>query len=297
MEFGILGPLTVLRDGSALGLGGPRQRAVLARLVLAKGAVVTADVLVDDVWDGRPPRTATKTLQKYVSELRKVLSRTTLRTHGAGYELEVGVDELDSSRFERLVDAGEFERTLTLWRGVVLADLPDAAFANAERARLDELRVVALEGRLRADVTRGRHAEVVGELEQLVARYPLRERIVGLQMLALYRSGRQVEALRAFDRHRRRLGDDVGLSPVAELQELETAILSQDPALLSDAGPKPWSAVIADGPGADRPAAASVRLPNAALLHSDRPFVGHDVALTELDAAWTAALGGTTASR
>jgi DNA-binding SARP family transcriptional activator len=293
MEFGILGPLRVLQDGETLDLGGPRPRAVLARLILADGAAVTTDMLVDDVWAGRPPPSATKTLQKYVSELRKVLGRSVLRTVGSGYTVAIDGGELDASRFQRLLEEGEFERALSLWRGDVLSDLPDAAFAGPERARLTELRLVALEGRLRGDVGSGRHAEVVAELDRIVAEHPLRERLVGLQMLALYRSGRQVEALRAFDRHRRRLREDVGLSPAAELKELEAAILRQDPALASDAAPNAWR-----GPTVDRRAAASrgasaVRLPNAALLHCDRPFVGRDVALAALGETWDAARAGT----
>jgi DNA-binding SARP family transcriptional activator len=294
MEFGILGPLRVVQDGETLDLGGPRPRAVLARLILADGEAVTTDMLVDDVWAGRPPPSATKTLQKYVSELRKVIGRSVLRTVGSGYTIEIGGDELDASRFERLLEKGEFERALSLWRGDVLGDLPDAGFAGPERARLNELRLVALEGKLRGDVTRGRHAEVVAELDRVVAEQPLRERLVGLHMLALYRSGRQVEALRAFDRHRRRMREDVGLSPAAELKELEAAILRQDSALASDAAPSAGSGVTADPRAAvTRPGPSEVRLPNAALLHCDRPFVGRDVALAALDETWDAALAGT----
>ena len=231
MHYAILGPLEVVRDGEAVPLGGMRQRAVLARLLVDAGRVVPVDRLVDDVWDGLPPATAHKTLQKYVSELRKVLGQCAVRTSGGGYVVDVDDGELDSRDFERLADARNWDAALALWRGDVLADVGDLAFVLPERTRLESLRLAAVEGQLTALLDAGRHTEVVGELTELAIAHPLRERLTALRMLALYRSGRQVEALRAFDAHRKRLGDEVGVEPAAELRALEAAILAHDPAL------------------------------------------------------------------
>ena len=243
MLFGILGPLEVSRDGTALPLGGARQRAVLARLLVDVGRVVSSDRLVEDVWDGRPPSTAAKTLQKYVSELRKTLPDPVLRTAGRGYVLDVDPDVVDARRFERLVEQQDFRAALDLWRGEVLADLGELGFVVPERSRLDELRLAAVEGWMAVALAGGRHAEVVGELADLVDAHPLRERLVALHLLALYRSGRQVEALRAYEEHRRRLADDIGVEPAAELRHLEAAILGHDPVL--DLSPAQSGAVVA----------------------------------------------------
>ena len=231
IQFGILGPLEVLVDGEAAVLGGPRQRAVLARLLLDCGRVVSAERIIDDVWVGRPPSSAAKALQKYVSELRKLLPGLALRTSGGGYALEVGGDAVDAQRFERMVADGAYDGALALWRGVVLSDLPDLAFVAPERTRLDELRLFALESRLADDLDAGRHGAAIGELTELVEAHPLRERLTRLLMLALYRSGRQVEALRVCERHRRHLADEIGVSPDAAVRELEGAILRHDPGL------------------------------------------------------------------
>ncbi len=232
VQFAMLGPLEVRRDdGSVVTLGGPRQRAVVARLLLAAGRVVAADRLIEDVWDGRPPPTANKALQKYVSELRKALVAPVLRTTPAGYVLDVDDGAVDARRFEQLVDARRYEEALGLWHGDVLSDLGDAAFAVPERARLDELRLFAQEARFDGQLADGRHAELVAELAELAENHRLRERLTAQLMLALYRSGRQVEALRAFDRHRRQLAEDVGVEPAIELRELEGAILRHDRAL------------------------------------------------------------------
>ena len=237
MEFRILGPLQVLRDGVPLVLGGTLQRSVLARLLLDAGRVVRAETLIDDVWAGRPPPTAGKTLQKYISGLRKIIGRSTLRTVAGGYAVDVAGDVLDSRRFEECVAAGAFADAIALWRGDVLADLPECGFAMPERRRLEDLYLVAVEGRMRDELAGGRHAEAVGDLEVLVAAHPLRERLVAMHMLALYRSGRPVEAVRAYERHRRRLAEDVGMVPASELRELEAAMLRQDPALELDVAP------------------------------------------------------------
>ena len=228
IEYGLLGPVQAVRDGRLLALGGPRQRAVLARLLLASGRAVPAAALADDVWGGCPPPSATKTLQKYVSELRQVLGPGELHTVGGGYAVDGGVDAVG---FERLLAAGDAERALELWRGEALGDLPDVPFVAAERARLVELRLMAVERRAEADVRAGRHAEVVAGLLDLAAAHPGREHLTFLLMLALYRSGRQIEALDAYQRHRRRLADELAIEPADELTALERAILRHDDAL------------------------------------------------------------------
>ncbi|HET7668135.1 MAG TPA: BTAD domain-containing putative transcriptional regulator, partial [Mycobacterium sp.] len=237
IELRILGPLEVLVDGAAIAVGGPRQRAVLARLLLDPRRVVDCERLIDDVWDGRPPTSAAKTLQKYVSELRKALPRSVLLTRGGGYVLDVDDDSVDARRFERLLDDRNYAAALALWRGDVLCDLPDLRFVETERVRLNELRMFGTESRLEAELSAGRHSAVIGELSELVDAHPLRERLTALLMLALYRSGRQVEALQVFDRHRRRLADEIGVDPAVELRELESAILCHDPSL--EPGPAP----------------------------------------------------------
>ncbi len=188
-------------------------------------------VLAEDVWDGAPPETATKTLQKYVWALRRALGPALLRTTAGGYALDADDDALDSRRFKRLLASGETAAALDLWRGPALADLPDLAFTAAERSRLEELRIVALERSLEADLRAGRHDAAVPRLTELAERHPLRERICGLLMLGLYRSGRQVEALQAFQRHRRRLAGELGIDPADDLVVLESAILRHDPGL------------------------------------------------------------------
>ena len=181
--------------------------------------------------EGRPPPTANKALQKYVSELRKTLAASVLHTTTVGYRLDVDDDAVDARRFERLVDDRRYDEALALWRGDVLSDLSDAAFAVPERARLDELRLFGSEARFDEQLSAGRHAEIVAELTELAETHRLRERLTAQLMLALYRSGRQVEALRAFDRHRRQLAEEVGVEPAVELRELEGAILRHDRSL------------------------------------------------------------------
>jgi predicted ATPase/DNA-binding SARP family transcriptional activator len=230
-QFGLLGPVQAVRDGASLPLGGPRQRAVLVRLLLDPGRVVPADALVADVWDGNPPPTARKTLQKYVSELRKTLGPATLKTSGSGYLIDAARGTVDSHRFEQLLAGGDCARALALWRGEALADLPDVLFAAAERSRLSELRLVATERQLTAELESGRHVEAAAALSELVTLHPLRERLCGLLVLALYRSGRQAEALQALTRHRRRLADELGVDPADELVALEQSILRHDESL------------------------------------------------------------------
>jgi DNA-binding SARP family transcriptional activator len=231
VEFRILGPLAVLGDdGRPVALPPAKPRALLILLLLNRNRTVRTDVLVDQLWDERPPATATKTVQVYVSQLRKALGDR-LQTRPGGYELRVGVDELDADRFERLVGEGDYRHALELWRGPALVDVRSEAFARSAAERLDESRLAALENRIDADLDAGRHAALVGELEQLVEDHPLRERLRGQLMLALYRSGRQAEALDVYRRTRTLLADELGLEPSPELRELEQAILRQDDAL------------------------------------------------------------------
>jgi DNA-binding SARP family transcriptional activator len=203
--------------------------------------VVSTDRLIDALWAQAPPVTAPKSIQVYVSRLRKELGEGRLLTHAPGYVLKVNRSELDLGRFEQLLSearnadphtaAQKLRRALALWRGPALADLAYEPFVQTEIARLDELRWVALEQRIEADLASGRHAELVGELEALIAEHPLRERLRCLLMLALYRSARQAEALDTYRHARRDLSEQLGLEPSEELKRLEQAILRQDPAL------------------------------------------------------------------
>ena len=238
MEFRVLGPLEVVEDGQALPLGGTKQRALLACLLLRANQLVSTDRLVEELWPHGAPRTAAKTIQVYVSKLRKELGEGRLVTHPPGYVLRVDPSELDLARFEALLEEAHrvdprravepLREALALWRGPALADLAYEPFAQTEIARLEELRLAALEERIEADLATGRHAERVGELEALVADHPLRERLRGQLMLALYRSGRQAEALEVYQDARRMLVEELGLEPSAALQRLEKAILQQD---------------------------------------------------------------------
>jgi len=239
--FRILGPLEVVEGDRVLPLGGPRQRALLAILLLRVNEVVSSDRLADQLWGETPPPTAAKAIQVYVSKLRKQLGENRLVTRGRGYMLMADPSELDLGRFEQLVSkarradpegAGALLReALALWRGAPLGDLEYEAFAQAEISRLEELRLAVLEERIDADLAAGRHREALGELEGLVAAHPLRERLAGQLMLALYRSGRQAEALDVYQSTRRLLVDEIGLEPNPALQRLEKAILNQDPSL------------------------------------------------------------------
>jgi DNA-binding SARP family transcriptional activator len=231
----------VVEQERSLDLGGAKQRSLLAILLLHANQVVSTDRLIDELWGAAPPATAPKGVQVMISKLRKNLGDGRLATLAPGYLLRVDPAELDLARFERLVEeargaapenAGrKLRQALALWRGPALADLAYESFAQAEIARLEELRLAALDQRIDADLASGRHAELVGELEVLVARYPLRERLRCQLMLALYRSARQAEALDAYRSARRELSEELGLEPSEELKRLEQAILRQDPAL------------------------------------------------------------------
>jgi DNA-binding SARP family transcriptional activator len=243
MQFGILGPLEVREDGAVLPLAGAKQRALLTLLLLHANEVVSAERIVDELWSDESPDAGVKALRVGVSRLRKALGRTgdRLRTRAPGYVLELEPEQLDLHRFERLVtDAAESEphaaaaklrEALALWRGRPLADFAYEPFAQGAIARLDELHLAAHERRIEADLALGAHQEVVGELMALVSEHPLRERPRAQLMLALYRSGRQAEALDVYRDGRRALVDELGLEPGPALHELEQAILRHDPAL------------------------------------------------------------------
>jgi DNA-binding SARP family transcriptional activator len=231
MDFHILGPLEVLSDGQALKLGGQKQRALLAILLLEANRVVSSDRLIDALWEDEPPEGALKTLQVYVSRLRKLLGGERLRTQATGYLLRVEPDELDLARFRSLQEEGRLQEALSLWRGSPLADFAYRRFAQTEIARLEELHLSCLEERIERDLVGGRHAELVGELEALVAEHPSRERFSGQLMLCLYRSGRQAEALELYRAARETLVEELGIEPGRELRALHQAILEQDPGL------------------------------------------------------------------
>jgi DNA-binding SARP family transcriptional activator len=231
MEFRILGPLEVLSEGHVLELGRQKQRALLAVLLLHANEVVSSDRLIEAIWEERPPETAAKAVQVYVSQLRKLIGKERLQTKAPGYLLRVEPDELDSERFRRLGEDGKLREALALWRGPPLAEFGYQRFAQVEIARLEELRLACLEERIEHDLADGRHAELVGELESLTAEHPLRERLRGQLMLAMYRSGRQAEALDAYQEARDALVEELGIEPSRELRERHQAILNQDPAL------------------------------------------------------------------
>ena len=274
-EFGILGPLEVSRSGRAVPLGGPRQRAVLALLLLEANRVVSLDRLAEDLWAGHPPEGWVTTVQIYVSHLRQALEPDRARgaagevlvTRGRGYLLRVDGERLDAARFEdgftagrAALEAGRYEQAagtlrmaLGVWRGQVLADLADYGFTRPEAARLEELRLAAVEARVDADLALGRHDALTAELEQLAGEHPMRERVHGQLMLALYRCGRQGDALAAYRRVRDLLAGELGVDPGEPLQRLHASVLAHDPAL-------DWHG--------DRPAPVEAHRPDADILDS-----------------------------
>jgi predicted ATPase/DNA-binding SARP family transcriptional activator len=231
MDFRILGPLEVLDDGQVLDLRAQKQRALLAVLLLHAGEVVSADRLIEALWEEGPPDTAHKGLQVYVSQLRKLLGKERIETREPGYLLHVHEGELDLARFQELAGEDKLEQALDLWRGSPLPEFAYRRFAQAEIGRLEELRLACLEQRIARDLASGCHAELVAELEALVTAQPLRERLRSQLMLALYRSGRQAEALEAYQDARRALTEELGIDPGKDLRELHRAMLRQDPAL------------------------------------------------------------------
>ena len=226
-----MGPLEVSSGGRLLDLGGAKQRALLAMLLLDANSVVSTDRLIEALWEDDPPETAQKALQVHVSGLRKVLGKDRVVTREPGYLLRVEADELDLARFQRLREQGKPAEALALCRGEPLSDFSTSRFAQSAIARLEDARLACLEERIEQDLRAGRHAELTGELDGLVKEYPLRERLRALSMLALYRSGRQAEALTAYQEARRALVEELGIEPGKPLRDLHQAVLNQDPAL------------------------------------------------------------------
>ena len=253
MEFRILGPLQVLDGDREVPLGSPKERALLAVLLLDAGAVVSRERLIEELWGEAPPPTAGKALNVHVSQLRKALARNgqeTIETRPPGYTLRVEPAQLDAARFERLVTAARahvgsgdvqsaarlLRDALALWRGPALDGVELEAAARNEARRLEELRIAAQMDRIDCELALGLHEQLIGELKALAAEHPLRERVHGQLMLALYRSGRQADALRAYREARETLVSELGIEPSLPLQRLEKAILNQDPSLEAPAG-------------------------------------------------------------
>lgn len=238
VEFRILGPLEALIDGAPVALGGAKQRAVLALLLFDAGRVVASDRLIDAIWSGSPPRTASASLQNFISQLRKALGPETIETRPPGYRIRLATEQLDLAQLRRLVDearasdpsrrARVLGEALALWRGEPLAELAYEPFAELEIARLSEMRLALIEEWAEAELAIGRHSDLVGQLEELVQKHPLRERLRAQLMLALYRSGRQADALEAYQVGRKRLVEELGVEPSPLLRQTQAAILRQE---------------------------------------------------------------------
>lgn len=279
MEFRLLGPLRVLDAGRDLTPARPKQRALVAMLLLRRGEIVAGEQIVEALWGESPPETAQTAVHGHVSALRKLLGSERIETRAPGYVLHVAADELDLARFESLIadarrqadqtdKAALLREALALWQGEPLADLRYEPFAQREIARLEELRLGALEERIESDLARGRHHELVSELEPLVATHAFRERLRGQLMLALYRCGRQADALHVLQSGRQRLVEELGIAPGPALQELERRILNQDPSL--EVEPHPEAAPAEPSPaGGQPPASASTERKLATILFAD----------------------------
>ncbi len=298
MLFRILGPVDVTDGDRPLSITARRERAVLLRLLMEPGRPLGPERLVEDLWGDDAPADGRGSLRVLVARLRRRLAEhedePRIVTGPAGYELRLSVDdELDASRFEALVArsrdemegghprhaAATLREALGLWRGSALGDLADLDFARPEAVRLDESRLAALEARIEADLACGRAAEMAAELEALCAAHPLREALWGLRMVALYRCGRQADALRAYQDLRHVLAEEVGLEPTPTLARLEASILSGD--LSDSAGPAP----------PPTPTARPVHRSHAG-TEDGSPFVGRDEEMAELEEAWLAAAAG-----
>jgi DNA-binding SARP family transcriptional activator len=273
VDFRILGPLQVIDGDTEVRLGSAKERALLAVLLLNAGSVISRERLIDELWGDSPPATATKALNVHVSQLRKSLTRNghdPIATRAPGYLIDVHASDLDAARFEQLASAARahfssgryeaasrlFREASSLWRGPALADLALESFSRNELDRLEELRLTTVMDRVDCDLALGQHAQLVGELEAEVARNPLRERLWSQLMLALYRSDRQADALRAYQKARQTLTGELGLDPSPSLQRLEHGILNHDPALAAPAGvsraidpsPQPKASVVLPTP-------------------------------------------------
>ena len=279
LEFRLLGPLEALFENRPIALGGVRQRGLLALLLLRANEVVSRDRLIEELWRDHAPETAGNALAALVARLRRVLPADVLVTRSGGYEAHVDPDAIDLHRFERLLEEGsralaagdpagaaeQLRTALSLWRGPPLADFTYEPFAEPAIMRLEELRLAALENRIDADLALGRHGDLVGELQSLLLEHPLRDRLRGQLMLALYRSGRQAEALEVYREGRRILLDELGIDPSPALQELEKAILRQDPGVR---GPEPVPV---------EPLAATTQIPAGAVTSEAIPAVADEV--------------------
>jgi DNA-binding SARP family transcriptional activator len=305
VEFRILGPLEVLHAGETVPLRGSRERTLLIRLLLSPNRVVPLEGLAEDLCHDVPSDGAAQALWVYASRLRKALREhgggEALVTQPPGYLLRVGPEDLDAARFEagvgrarQLAAAGDhggaaatLRESLALWRGPALADVADAPFARAEAARLAEARLAAIEERIEADLACGRHTELTAELDSLTRAHPLRERLWAQRMLALYRAGRQAEALRAYQELRRLLAHELGLEPDEALRRLEAGILRHDPEL---DGPPPAPTPSSLAPGG---LATMAPVPMPALLTEiGRIFVGREQELERLSQLWKEAQAG-----
>jgi DNA-binding SARP family transcriptional activator len=293
MEYRILGPLDVARPAAGpVKIEGAKTRTLLVLLLLSRNSLLSVDRIADQLWSGSPPPSAAATIHAYVSRLRRALSgpdaadRGPLVTRKPGYLLRVAPEECDVDRFEELLRrasgarpdeaAALLREALSMWRGPALVDFADLSFAAMEADRLAELRMVAVEHLAEADLARHRHTELVPELERLVAENPLRENLTALLMTALYRAGRQTDALRAYQAAYRRLAQEIGVLPGPQLRALETAILNHDPSLEAPA------ARIAPVPPGPRP------LPSAVVrLRGHVPLLGRDAELAQLRRAWS----------
>src|SRR5665647_2017989 len=311
--FGVLGPLQVTRSGERLALGGRQQRAVLALLLAEAGAVVSVGRLADALWGEQTPSGFVTTVQTYVFHLREVLdpgrghgvpSKVLVTEAGSGYRLDTGDSSVDSAVFEGSVRAGreamdrssyeaasaELERGLGVWRGEVLADLADLGFVEPFAARLQELRLVAQGLRIEAELALGRHDAALPEINRLIADHPLREQFHAQRIMALYRGGRQSDALAAYLQLRSRLREELGIEPSPPLQELHRAVLAQDPALAWHPPPVAELAevdAVSFGGGAEGPPAVSTPpAPPVPALQSDRSRRGPS---RRVIAAWAAA--------
>ena len=267
LALAILGPLRVTNAGVSVALGGRQQRAILARLAVAGASGVSLEQFADMLWGERPPGGFATTIQTYIFHLRKLLEPErgrgapgrVLVTENGRYRLPLPPDALDVTAFRHTVDAGrrlladgepaagaaEMQKALALWRGEVLEDLADYEFVAPLASRLNEERLAAVEGQIDCELALGHHVAAIGELDELIARHPLREQLHQRRMLALYRSGRQSEALTSYDQLRRQLRDELGVDPGEPVQRLHQQVLTHDPAL--DLQPPPDS---------DRPAPA-----------------------------------------
>jgi DNA-binding SARP family transcriptional activator len=278
VDFRILGPLEVSRDGRAVPVTGTRQRELLALLLLDAGRVVSSDRLMEELWGADQPAAGSTALRVRISQLRKLLKSDgddILVTRAPGYALLVARDGLDLWRFERGLEEGEralrsdpqraldaLTQALAEWRGAPLVDVAHASFAQAATVRLEELHTSALELRIEAELALGRHATLIGELYALTAEHPLRERLSAQLMTALYRDGRQADALAAYRAARERLVEEIGIEPGPELKALEARILAQDPDLVTQSAPtsRPARTVLAVCTDSSAPAAVADRL-------------------------------------